>query len=61
MKSYTLYEAKNHNSVYSTKKRSVNFPNVSEMEDSGLQDGVDIDDMLYQFTLHQYSNMECNN
>ena len=38
-----------------------NFPNESEMEDTGLQDGVDIDAMFYSSTLHQYENVECNN
>ena len=31
------------------------------MEDTGLQDGVDIDAMLYESTLYKYANMEWNN
>ena len=61
MKNHTVSEAKNHNSKYSTNKRDGNFPNVSEMEDTGLQDGVDIDGILSAWTLYQYSNMEHNN
>ena len=61
MNSHALYEAKNNNSIDCTKKRDVNVPNISEMEDTGLQDGVDIDAMLSASTLFQYSNMEFNN
>ena len=31
------------------------------MEDTGLQDGVEIDAILPASTIHQYANMECNN
>ena len=37
MNSHTLSEAKNNNSIDSTNKRDGNFPNVSEMEGTGLQ------------------------
>ena len=57
MNSHTLSEANNHNSIDYTKKRDGNVSNVSEMEDTELQDGVDIDVMLPASTLHQYSNM----
>ena len=60
MNSHTISEAKNHNSVYSTKKRGGNVPNLSEMESTGLHYGVDFDFMLPASTLHQYSNMEYN-
>ena len=59
--SHALSEAKNNSSIYSTNKRDGNVPNVSEMEDNGLQYGVDINYMLSTSTLHQYDNMEWNN
>ena len=61
MNSHALYEANNMRSVDSINKRYGNAPNISEMEDTGLQDGVDIDYMLYASKIHQYINMECNN
>ena len=61
MNSQTLSKANHTISIDSTKKRDVKFPNVSKMEYTGLQDDVDIDDMLSVSTLHQYVNMECNN
>ena len=61
MNSHTIYKANNHNSIYSTNKRDVNFPNLSEMEDTGLHYGIDIDAMLYAFTLNTYSDTEHNN
>ena len=61
MNIHTLSEAHNCNSVYSTKKRYGKFLNVSKMEDTVLQDGVDIDAMLSASTPHQYANMEYNN
>ena len=61
MNSHTLSEANNQNSIDYTKKRDGNVPNISEMEDTGLQDGVDIDVMIPASTLHQYANMEYNN
>ena len=56
MNHHTLSEVNNNNSIDSTKKRDGHFPNVSEIEDTGLQDGVDVDAMLYVSTNHQYSN-----
>ena len=61
MKIYTLSEAKNENYLNSTKKRGGHVPNVSEMKDTVLQDGVDIDAMLYSSTRHSYTNVERNN
>ena len=61
MNSDTLSEANNHNFIDTTNKRNKNVTNVSEMKNTGLQDGVDIDVMLSESTLHQYSNTECNN
>ena len=58
---HTLSEVNNNNSIDSTKKRDGHFPNVSEIEDTGLKDGVDIDAMLSVSTNHQYSNTELNN
>ena len=57
----TIYEAKNQNSVDSTRKRDGNVPNISEMEDTGFQDVVEIGIMLPASTLHQHANTECNN
>ena len=56
MNSHTISEANNPSSVYSTNKRDGKFPNVSEMEDTGFYNGVDIDAMFYASTLHQYPN-----
>ena len=61
MNSLNLSEANNKNSTDSTKKRDEKFPNVSEMEHIGSQDGVDTGAMLSASTLHQYVNMGCNN
>ena len=44
MNSHTLYENNNHNSIDYTNKSDEKFPNVSEMEYTGLHDGVDIYD-----------------
>ena len=46
MNSHTVSEAKNHNFIYSTHKSDENNQNRSEMENTGLQDGVDIDIIL---------------
>ena len=59
--SHTLYEANNHNSIDYTRKRDENSPNRSEMENSVLQDGIDIGVMLPESALQQYSNLEDNN
>ena len=56
-----LYEAKNLSSIESAKKMNGNVPNVSEMEDTGFQDGFNIDAVLSASTLHQYANTEFNN
>ena len=61
MNSHTLSDGNNQNSINYTKKGDENVPNVSETEDSRLQDGVEIDAILYSSTIHQYANMECNN
>ena len=53
----TPSEANNHNYIDYTKKWDGNFPNASEMGDTGLQGGVDIDDILYTSTLNKYANM----
>ena len=58
---HTVYESKNHSSVYSTNKSDENTPNRSEIENTGLQNGVDIDVMLAASKLRQYVNMEYNN
>ena len=57
----TISEAKNHNSIYSTNKRDQIAPNRSEMENTGLQFGVDVYVMLPVSTLNQYYSMEYNN
>ena len=51
MNIHTISEKKNQNRIDSTKKRDGNVPNVSEMEDSGLRDGVYIDIILPASTL----------
>ena len=56
--SHTLFKVKNPSSIDSKKIRDGNFPKVSEMEDTGLQDGFYIDTMFYSSTLHKYSNKE---
>ena len=53
MNSHTLSEAKNQNYTYSKNKRDGKVPNVSEMEDTGLHDSVDIEFMLPVSTLNQ--------
>ena len=58
--SHTLSEGKNQNSVDYTKKCMEMFQCI-EMEYTVLQDGVDIDDILSEFKLRQYYNMEFNN
>ena len=57
MNSHTLSGENNKTSISSKKKRDGNFPNASEMGDTGLQGGVDIDDILYTSTLNKYANM----
>ena len=57
MKSHTLSEAKNQTSIDSTNKRYGNVPNVYEMEDTGIQDKVDIGAISSSITIHQYSNI----
>ena len=44
-----------------TKKRDEISTNRSEMENNGLQVGVDIDVMLPVYTLNKYDNIEYNN
>ena len=53
---HTLCKAKNKKFTDSTKKSDENTPNRSEMDNIGLQDGVDIHAMLPVSTLHQYAN-----
>ena len=55
MNSPTLFEEKNHNYIGYTNQRDVNVQNISEMNDTGLQDGVDIAVTLLASTLHQYT------
>ena len=57
MNTHTLSEYNNHNSIYSTNKSDESFPNVSEVENTGLQDGVDFDVILPASTLRLYENM----
>ena len=61
MNSSTGCESKNHNSIYYTNKRDEIAPNISEMENNGLQDVVCIDVMLLVSKIIQYANMENNN
>ena len=61
MNRQTLSETKNQNSIYSTKKRDENFSNVYEIENTGLQDDVEIDIMLPASKLYQNSKTERNN
>ena len=53
MNSHTVCEAKNRNPIYSKTKSDENIPNISEMENNGLQDGVIIDVMLPASTLNK--------
>ena len=57
MNIHTIFEANNHNSIDDTKKRDENVPNLSEMENNWLQDGVEIDVMLPASKIHQYYDM----
>ena len=59
--SSTGSESNNHNSIYSTKIRDKTSPNISEMENNRLPDGVGIDIMLPEYTLNKYDNMKYNN
>ena len=43
MNSHNLYKAKKPSYLDYTKKKDGNVPNVSKIEDTGLQDGADID------------------
>ena len=61
MDSHNISEAKKHNNIDSTKKWDENSPEVSEIENTGLQDGVEIDVMLPASTIHKQTNIECNN
>ena len=61
MKCHTISEANKPSSLYSTNKMDRNSPNVTKIEDTGLKDGVDINDIYPVSTLHQYINMKCNN
>ena len=61
MSSSTVYESKNHNSTYYTKKRDDISTNIYLRGDNGLQDGVDIYYMLPVSTPNQYVDMEYNN
>ena len=54
--SHTLSEANKLSSFNSTNKRDSEFSNVSETEDTGLQDDVDINDFSASKP-HQYSNI----
>ena len=53
MNSHILSESKNQNFIDFTKKLDGNVPNVSEMEDTGLQDGAYIDVMLPAYKLNK--------
>ena len=57
MNSHTLSEAKKLISLDYTKKMDGSVPNVSEMEDTVLQDGVGIDAIFPVSKLHKYSNI----
>ena len=57
MNNHIIPGANNHNTIYYTKKRDGNVPNISEIEDDGFQYSVDIDVMLLASTLHQYASM----
>ena len=57
MNSHTQYEANNMSYLDYIKKRGGNVPNVSEIEDTVLQDGVDIDAMFSGSSLHKYYNI----
>ena len=61
MNSHNISEAKKHNNIDSTNKWDENSPEVSEIENTGLQDGVEIDVMLPASTIHKQTNIECNN
>ena len=61
MSSSTVYESKNHNSTYYTKKRDDISTNIYLRGDNGLQDGVDIYYMLPVSAPNQYVDMEYNN
>ena len=59
--SHTVSESNNHISIDSAKKSNENNHNISEIEDTGLQDGLGIDVMLPESTIHQCANIEYNN
>ena len=61
MNTHTISEAREQNFIDSTNRSDEITPNISETENNGLQDGVDIDVMLPASTLHQYANMEYKN
>ena len=56
MNIHNLSELKNHNFIYSTQKRDKNAPKLSSMENTALQNGVDIYVMLPVSTLNRYAN-----
>ena len=61
MNTHTKSEAKEQNLIDYTNRSDESTPNKSEMENTGLQDCVDIDVMLQASKIHQYPNMEYNN
>ena len=60
-KSHTIYDADNSSYIDSIEKINENAPNVSDTEDTVLQDSFDIDAMFSASTIHQHANMELNN
>ena len=58
MNSHTISEVNNNKYIDYTKKGDENASNLSTMEYTGLQDGVDIDVTLPVSTLDQYDNTE---
>ena len=60
MNSYIIYEVKKLSYSEYTKKTDGNVLNIYEMEDTGLQDNVEIDSIYPASKLNQYANMEFN-
>ena len=58
MNSHTVSEANNHKYIDYTKKSDENTHSIYEMENTWLNDGVDINVVLPSSKLHQYANME---
>ena len=61
MNNHTKYESKEHNYIDFTEKSDESTPNRTETENTGLQEGVDIDVVLLASTLHLNIKIYYNN